>query len=83
MLAAERFVMAAQENDIEKLESEFPALSGSIFAAARERVLASGRSVLQSEDGVIYEVFPDGRRVPVKQIEPPTSDVCGRKIIIR
>ena len=83
MLTAERFVMAAQENDIEKLEREFPALSGSIFAAARERVLAAGRSVLQSEDGVIVEVFPDGCRIPVKQIEPPTSDICGRKITIR
>lgn len=75
--------MADQENNIEVLESQFPAVSGSAFAAARKQVLASGQSVLQSEDGIIYEVFPDGRRVRVKEIEPPTSVVPGRKITIR
>ena len=75
--------MADQENNIEILESQFPAVSGSAFAAAREEVLASGQSVLQSEQGYIYEVFPGGRRVPVKKIEPPTPVVSGSKITIR
>ncbi len=75
--------MPDQENNIERLESQFPALSSSAFVEARKLVLASGQSVLQSEGGVIYEVFPDGQRVPVKQIEPPTHDVSGRKITIR
>ena len=65
------------DQDIQKLENQFPAVSGSAFAAAREQVLASGQSVLQSQDGVIYEVFPDGRRVEVKKIEPPTQFVSG------
>lgn len=65
------------------MESQFPAASGSAFVAARDLVLKSGQSVLQSENGVIYEIFPDGRRVPVKQIEPPTPDIYGRKITIR
>jgi hypothetical protein len=69
--------------DIQKLETEFPALAGSAFAAARARVLASGQSVLQSEDGVIYEVFPDGRKVEVKKIEPPTKVKVGEIYIIR
>ena len=81
MLAAERFAMSDQ--DIQKLESQFPAVSGSAFATARARVLASGQSVLQSQDGVIYEVFPDGRKVAVKKIEPPTQAVYGCKITIR
>lgn len=72
----ERFAMS--DEDIQTLESQFPAVSGSAFAAARERVLASGQSVLQSQDGTIYEVFPDGRRVAVKQIEPPTHFKPGR-----
>lgn len=55
------------DQDIQKLENKFPEVSSSAFAAARERVLASGQSVLQSQDGVIYEVFPDGRRVEVKE----------------
>jgi len=75
--------MAEHENNIEVLESQFPAASGSAFAAARDMVLKSGQSVLQSENGVIYEIFPDGRRVPFKKVEPPTPDTYGRKITIR
>lgn len=71
------------DQDIQKLESQFPAVSGSAFAAARDRVLASGQSVLQSEDGVIYEVFPDGRRVQVKKIQPPTQFIPGSVFTIR
>jgi len=65
------------DQDIQKLENLFPPVSGSAFAEARDRVLASGQSVLQSQDGIIYEVFPDGRRVEVKKIEPPTNVNAG------
>jgi len=71
------------DQDIQKLENEFPALSGSAFAAARDRVLQSGQSVLQSENGVIYEVFPDGRRKEVKKIEPPTHFVTGSVFFLK
>jgi len=71
------------DQDLQKLESEFPAVSGSAFAEARKQVLASGQSVLQSQDGVIYEVFPDGRRVEVKKIEPPTQYITGSVFQIR
>jgi len=71
------------DQDLQKLESQFPAVSGSAFAAARARVLASGQSVLQSQDGVIYEVFPDGRRVEIKKIEPPTHFEAGSIFTIR
>ena len=76
-------VMADQTNNIENLETQFPAVSGLAFTAAREQVLASGQSVLQSEYGFIYEVFPDGRRVQVKKIDLPTAVVSGSKINIR
>ena len=71
------------DQDIQKLESQFPAVSGSAFAAACAQVLASGQSVLESKDGVIYEVFPDGHRVPVKRIEPPTQVVAGSIFTVR
>jgi hypothetical protein len=71
------------DQDIQNLESQFPAASGSAFAAAREQALASGQSVLQSKQGVIYEVFPDGTRKRVKDIEPPTPVMPGRKITIQ
>ena len=75
--------MADQENEILKLESQFPAVSGQAFAAARERVLASGQSVLLSDNGIIYQVHPDGRREVVKKIEPPTIVDPGIKLTIR
>ncbi len=64
--------------EIQQLESQLPAISGAAFAEARQRALASGLSVLQSQDGAIYEVFPDGHRVIVKQIEPPSHFDSGR-----
>lgn len=74
---------AMSDQDIQQLESQFPAVSGSAFAAAREEALASGQSVLQSQNGVIYEVFPDGRKVAVKKIEPPTQVVSGKIFTLR
>jgi hypothetical protein len=71
------------DQDIQNLESQFPPVSGSAFAAARKRVLQSGQSVLQAENDVIYEVFPDGRRVEVKKIEPPAYFVTGSVFTIR
>jgi hypothetical protein len=71
------------DQDIEALEIQFPAVSDAAFAEARERVLASGQSVLQCENGVIYEVFPDGRRVEKKRIDPPLRAELGSKYIIR
>jgi hypothetical protein len=75
--------MTEQDKHIESLEGAFPAASGSAFAHAREQALDAGLSVLQSEDGVIYEVFPNGRRVAVKRIEPPTQFVSGSIFTIR
>jgi hypothetical protein len=75
--------MSEQELDLQKLESQFPSVSGLAFAAARARVLASGQSVLQSEGGGIYRVYPDGRIELVKRIDPPTPAVVGSKFAIR
>lgn len=65
--------MSDEERSIELLENRFPTLSGFAFMAARKQALAAGLSVLHSEQGIIYEVFPDGRRRRVKQVEPPTA----------
>ena len=83
MFVPERLAMSDEDKKIENLENTFPAVSGSAFAAARQMTLASGQSVLQSEQGVIYEVAPDGSRKRVKEIEPPIPAVQGTKINIR
>jgi RNA recognition motif-containing protein len=64
-------------------DSNLAASAGQIFESARSHVLASGQSVLQSDNGMIYEIFPDGRRIPVKQIDPPTPCIPGSKYTIR
>jgi hypothetical protein len=71
------------DHDIQQLESQFPAVSGQAFAAARQHVLASGQSVLQSEGAFVFRVFPDGHKEMVKQIEPPTRVKSGTIYTIR
>lgn len=65
------------DQELKELEIRFPSVSGQAFSRARERVLASGQSVLESRDGMIFEVFPDGRRVPIKAIPPPVPAIPG------
>lgn len=72
-----------RDKDIQELESQFPVVSGQAFAHARDLVLASGQSVLQTEDRFIIEVFPDGQKKTVKQIEPPIYLAPGSKFTIR
>ncbi len=71
------------DQDIKQLEEQFPSVSASAFAEARERVLRSGQSILQSENGIIYRVFPDGRREEVKKIDQPAQVVLGSVLEIK
>lgn len=74
--------MSDQEAQIQRLENQFPPVSGQAFAAARDQVLASGQSVLQTEGVFIFRVFPDGRKELVKEIEPPIAVTPGAKYTI-
>jgi hypothetical protein len=71
------------DQDLQKLESQFPAVSGIAFATAREQALRAGQSVLESENGIIYEVFPDGRRIEVKRVDPPRRFAAGSVFTIK
>ncbi|MBC8354072.1 MAG: hypothetical protein H8E66_18935 [Planctomycetes bacterium] len=75
--------METNNLDSEMLESVLPLASGEAFAAARSHVLALGKSVLQSENGFIYEVYPDGRARLVKITDPPTLIDLGHEIRLR
>ena len=72
--------MSDPETEVQILESAFPALSGEAFAAAHAEALAAGLSVMQAEGGMIYEVFPDGRRLEVMKIGEPVPVLRGAKI---
>lgn len=70
------------EEEFRKLEEELPAKAGEAFATARARTLAAGLSVVESRNGYIYEVFPDGREIVLKKIEPSRKFKAGQRFII-
>lgn len=65
---------------LDYLESQIPAASGEVFSLAYTKTIQAGLSVIVSENGAIYEVFPDGRRQLVKTIAPPAKAQPGQKI---
>lgn len=68
------------DQEIQTLESQFPARSGDVFAAARQRALDAGLSVLETQGDTLYRVAPDGKRRPIKKLDRPTAVVSGEKI---
>jgi hypothetical protein len=75
--------VAMSDSEIDYLETQIPELAQAAVTIAYWQALAAGHSVLEAHDGVIYEIFPDGGRRFVKQIEPPTPVEKGTKIHIR
>jgi hypothetical protein len=74
--------MSEDEKAFRREEEELPAKAGEVFAAARARTLAAGLSVVESRNEYIYEVFPDGREIVLKKIEPSRKFAVGQKFII-
>ena len=68
------------ERQMERLESSFPAASGVAFANAYQQAVQAGLTVLVSEDGVLFDVFPDGQRKAIKNIAPPSITRPGQKL---
>lgn len=42
--------------------------------------LASGNSVLEDHDGELVEVFPDGKRVVKRTLEPSMTVTIGQRV---
>jgi hypothetical protein len=72
---------------IDYLEEHIPELAESAVTQAYWQFLAAGNSVLESENGIIYERLPDGSSKMVKTIsqrlgfakEPPTTVAIGAR----
>ena len=75
--------MPTSEKAMRYLEDNIPELAKSAVTQAYWQALASGSSVLQADNGVIVEVFPDGTRLFVKAITPPTPVMVGEKRVLR
>jgi hypothetical protein len=75
--------MPLSEQSMTFLEEHIPELAQSAVTQAYWQALASGNSVLQSENGTIYELFPDGTQKIVKAITPPTAVRVGEKRVLK
>ncbi len=75
--------MDLSEKAIDYLEAHIPELAEVAFKQAYWAALASGSSVLVSENGSLVEVFPDGERKFIKKLPPWTPVMRGQKLEIR
>ncbi len=71
------------EEAISYLEEHIPELADAAFTQAYWAALASGSSVLISENGKLIEVFPDGTKKFIKHLPPPTPATPGQRYILR
>ena len=69
-----------EEKRLDYLESQIPAVSGLAFATARLQALDAGLKVLQTDDGVLYEVSPDGSKKAVGKVPASVSARVGKVI---
>jgi hypothetical protein len=62
------------------LEEHIPELAGIAFKQAYWAALASGSSVLVSENGDLIEVFPDGKHKFIKHLPPAIPVTRGQRL---
>jgi hypothetical protein len=72
--------MALSEEAISFLEEHIPELADVAFKQAYWAALASGSSVLVSENGNLIEVFPDGKHKFIKHLLPATLVTRGQRV---
>ncbi len=72
--------MALSEEAMSFLEEHIPELADIAFKQAYWAALASGSSVLISENGNLVEVFPDGKHRFIKHLPPSISVIRGQKL---
>ncbi len=74
--------MELNEEEMSYLEEHIPELAEAAFKQAYWAALASGSSVLISENGDLVEVFPDGKRKFIKHLPPSTPVTRGQRFRI-
>ena len=75
--------MTLSEEAMSFLEEHIPELADVAFKQAYWAALASGSSVLISENGNLVEVFPDGKQKFIKHLPPSTPVTRGQRLKIR
>ena len=72
--------MNMTEESMRFLEEHIPDLANAAVKQAYWQALATGSSVLVSEEGALVEIFPDGTRKVLKQLEPQTAVTSGQRL---
>ena len=72
--------MNMTEESMRFLEEHIPDLADAAVKQAYWQALATGSSVLVSEEGALIEIFPDGTRKVLKQLEPQTAVTSGQRL---
>ena len=75
--------MPIDEETMRFLEEHIPEMANSAAKLAYWQALASGSSVLECADGVLYETFPNGEKKVLKKMKPPTRVAIGQQFILR
>ena len=75
--------MTLSEESISFLEEHIPELADAAFKQAYWAALASGSSVLISENGNLVEVFPNGKHKFIKHLSPATPVTPGQRLEIK
>lgn len=71
--------MGLSEKELDYLEAHIPELAEVAFKQAYWAALATGSSVLMSENGNLVEIFPDGTRKIIKPLPPAMRVKKGQK----
>jgi hypothetical protein len=66
------------EETIDYLEAKIPELAELALKKAYWETLASGSSVLEVTNNILYETFPNGAQKIIKHLEPATLVKCGQ-----
>ena len=72
--------MNITEESMRFLEEHIPDLADAAVKQAYWQALATGSSVLVSEEDALVEIFPDGTRKVLKQLEPQTAVKLGQRM---
>ncbi len=76
-------IVDLSEEALDYLEKHIPELAELAFKQAYWAALATGSSVLVSENGSLMEVFPDGKRKFIKKLPSWIPVTRGQKLEIR
>ena len=71
------------EKELDFLEEHIPNLANSAIQKAYLDALSGGQSVVEAIDGELFEIFPDGHKVFIKNIAEDIPVETNKKIYIK